>query len=383
MGFDGWVSPRTQITDELQWARAMQAIKMRFQNDGNFREFTWDDQYNQYNQQYKNKRLSDTDILGVLLSESGNFQKWCKDTFHIISKPSCWYPSSNMLQQYKITSLEEFSNYEKSERNYLEELQTDPDDYDYGVQKEQVLTCANLHRSLNDMSEIERGHIFKLVEEKRFGVRIDPPTMFEFTVGEHPRLPVFARHFRRCASKISGCGEEADDYLTIIHEILSHYFPGNIGYFYDDCEDYAGPPGINQNETKAEKRHFYDTWRVMPTIEIGTMTSHFHMDFVEKLSASVVMPSDRREVLGSLVMQQNKQSTKMKKRPVAVDAFVPVVEEKKQCIICFERQYNTVLDPCGHMWTCFECATQIKDTNQPCPACRKEVKKILRVYTPE
>ena len=35
----------------------------------------------------------------------------------------------------------------------------------------------------------------------------EPPTLFEFDIGERPRLPVFGRHFQNCSSKISFCAD--------------------------------------------------------------------------------------------------------------------------------------------------------------------------------
>lgn len=41
------------------------------------------------------------------------------------------------------------------------------------------------------------------------------------------------------------------------------------------------------------------------------------------------------------------------------------------CQVCFERQRNTRLDPCGHVVTCSECTIRIMQTdNKRCPVCR-------------
>lgn len=48
----------------------------------------------------------------------------------------------------------------------------------------------------------------------------------------------------------------------------------------------------------------------------------------------------------------------------------------KICVICFENNYNTVFTPCGHVASCFECATKL----HKCPICKKKVKKTLRIY---
>lgn len=64
-----------------------------------------------------------------------------------------------------------------------------------------------------------------------------PPTLFKFAVGEHPRLPVFGRHFRNCTSKISCDQGRAEPVLEQIFEILKEYFPTNIAYWSEVYEE--------------------------------------------------------------------------------------------------------------------------------------------------
>uniref|UniRef100_T1J8C3 RING-type domain-containing protein n=1 Tax=Strigamia maritima TaxID=126957 RepID=T1J8C3_STRMM len=49
------------------------------------------------------------------------------------------------------------------------------------------------------------------------------------------------------------------------------------------------------------------------------------------------------------------------------------------CIICVDTVANTVLVPCGHLFTCYDCAGMLMDRNQTCPNCRGEI--VLRVRT--
>ena len=67
--------------------------------------------------------------------------------------------------------------------------------------------------------------------------RLSEPTLFEFALGEHPRLPVFGRHFKNCTSKISGtAGMEVEEVMTKIFRILKEYFPQNIA-FWTECDE--------------------------------------------------------------------------------------------------------------------------------------------------
>lgn len=44
------------------------------------------------------------------------------------------------------------------------------------------------------------------------------------------------------------------------------------------------------------------------------------------------------------------------------------------CQVCFERQRNTRLDPCGHVITCSECTVRImRSSNKRCPICRAAI----------
>ena len=71
--------------------------------------------------------------------------------------------------------------------------------------------------------------------------RRSEPTLFEFAVKEHPRLPVFGRHFKNCTSKISDLrgneGALAEIVMKKIFRILKEYFPQNIAYWTELNED--------------------------------------------------------------------------------------------------------------------------------------------------
>ena len=62
------------------------------------------------------------------------------------------------------------------------------------------------------------------------------------TFKEHPRLPVFGRHFKNCTSKISDLGRgnegaKAEFVMKKIFRILKEYFPQNIAYWTEYNED--------------------------------------------------------------------------------------------------------------------------------------------------
>ena len=53
-----------------------------------------------------------------------------------------------------------------------------------------------------------------------------------------------------------------------------------------------------------------------------------------------------------------------------------------ECVLCSDAQINTVMDPCGHMWLCYQCALAVRKAKNECPACRKPINKIMKVFLP-
>ncbi|XP_051576961.1 E3 ubiquitin-protein ligase MYLIP-B-like isoform X2 [Myxocyprinus asiaticus] len=54
------------------------------------------------------------------------------------------------------------------------------------------------------------------------------------------------------------------------------------------------------------------------------------------------------------------------------------LQEALTCILCCEEQINAAFCPCGHMFCCYNCASQL----QCCPVCRSEVDRVQLVYLP-
>ena len=49
-----------------------------------------------------------------------------------------------------------------------------------------------------------------------------------------------------------------------------------------------------------------------------------------------------------------------------------------ECKLCTERGANIIFLPCGHLYVCKQCATNLNK----CPICRVEINQILKVYFP-
>lgn len=52
---------------------------------------------------------------------------------------------------------------------------------------------------------------------------------------------------------------------------------------------------------------------------------------------------------------------------------------EKECFICFEREIDCIMIPCGHMVACWECASKLKRTKRTCCICNQKA-KLQRIY---
>ena len=51
-------------------------------------------------------------------------------------------------------------------------------------------------------------------------------------------------------------------------------------------------------------------------------------------------------------------------------------ELNKECIICFDKPQDSVILLCGHVCSCFDCASNLKE----CPICRHRIVRITRLF---
>lgn len=49
------------------------------------------------------------------------------------------------------------------------------------------------------------------------------------------------------------------------------------------------------------------------------------------------------------------------------------------CVICLTNPRDTVLFPCRHMYTCFECSQMLHANRNKCPVCRKVAKALVHL----
>lgn len=50
-------------------------------------------------------------------------------------------------------------------------------------------------------------------------------------------------------------------------------------------------------------------------------------------------------------------------------------DERLRCVVCWERERNTVAFPCRHLACCAACARKLRD----CPVCRARIRRRVPV----
>lgn len=54
--------------------------------------------------------------------------------------------------------------------------------------------------------------------------------------------------------------------------------------------------------------------------------------------------------------------------------------EDRYCVVCQDRYKCVLILPCKHLCVCNECNTRLRSTRSPCPICRCEVRKTMKVF---
>ena len=54
--------------------------------------------------------------------------------------------------------------------------------------------------------------------------------------------------------------------------------------------------------------------------------------------------------------------------------------DDSNCIICLDRNADTVIYQCGHLCVCYGCGMMLKQRNAKCPVCRAPIRDIIRAF---
>jgi hypothetical protein len=57
-----------------------------------------------------------------------------------------------------------------------------------------------------------------------------------------------------------------------------------------------------------------------------------------------------------------------------------IYNQDSDCAICMDKKRNSVLRPCNHMITCFECSKLLLNRVDNCPVCREKIDDVIRIF---
>ena len=61
----------------------------------------------------------------------------------------------------------------------------------------------------------------------------------------------------------------------------------------------------------------------------------------------------------------------------------PAIEEEEEdactCVVCFERDRDTMLEPCSHCVLCSQCCEEVMRKTKQCPICRADIREFCKV----
>ena len=111
----------------------------------------------------------------------------------------------------------------------------------------------------------------------------------------------------------------------------------------------------------------------------------------EQKPQQFIQPSDevlqsQVAILDQIKKDQEEDKAKIQEMPEKVEteaeekAIEKEEKEEKECNICMEKQKNCAFVPCGHIASCFDCANEIQNKGQTCPACRAPIQTVLKLY---
>ncbi|KAE9591995.1 putative aminoacyltransferase, E1 ubiquitin-activating enzyme [Lupinus albus] len=57
------------------------------------------------------------------------------------------------------------------------------------------------------------------------------------------------------------------------------------------------------------------------------------------------------------------------------------INSRRLCAICLDAPRECFFLPCGHCVACFACGTRIEEASATCPVCRRNIKKVRKIFT--
>ena len=241
-----------QITDEKKWSLAMQAVYREFKDDDILVEKRWT---------LKHEAPSDDPMYWIKMSPVlTQADVWDLQ----YAEPLNFGPGANFYQweslgklaEMGFTCAEQVDKFASGLKSLLAQSLQEPniDQFELQAAKDALAKARNINDYLQSLSSDEKAMIFQRAHDRKL-LSCRPPILFELTLGDHPCLPLFGRHFRICESKLSGPCEIADAYIRGLYRILKEFFPENIS---------DQPPEtlvVKLGDPSPDTQHFYEKLR--------------------------------------------------------------------------------------------------------------------------
>jgi len=243
MGIDDGFDVVVQITDQNRWEKTMDVIRRQFRNSGILKE---------HEEDFEDIKCIDMVEASEGLNFSAGANRWS------------WHCFTTANEEGVKAQLHEV----------LQKLRDDPEDYGLTSKRDSLMATLKTLRAFSPgLRQAVQCHCDENRDEFRRRY-MHVPTLFEFTVGEHPRLPRYARHFRKFSSKVSGRCGDAQGVINTVFGIMQKAFgkqaivqtgDGYMDYIYEMAEMHGKafeeyPPPL-QLATNGSAQPFYQMAR--------------------------------------------------------------------------------------------------------------------------
>lgn len=79
--------------------------------------------------------------------------------------------------------------------------------------------------------------------------------------------------------------------------------------------------------------------------------------------------------------ESKKKSSKNEKKILDdLNDFSNSAQDNNDCAICMDISRNSVLRPCNHMITCFNCSILLLNRQDNCPICREKIDDVIKIF---
>ncbi|KAI9091637.1 hypothetical protein K1719_028080 [Acacia pycnantha] len=106
---------------------------------------------------------------------------------------------------------------------------------------------------------------------------------------------------------------------------------------------------------------------------------HYHV--VSERTPLLANKNDDALSLGSSYESFTSEEEDVTGKPLMKEGGEAENSMKHLCVICFDALRDCFFLPCGHSAACFQCATRVIEEANPCPICRRKIKKVRKIFT--